>query len=167
VFRRRTNMHVAAGRRITLVTAQARRFFVRMDILCQHQRQTLKMPTSHRIADEQLAHNDAGNGKGESPAASASLLGLGSAAQMAVFSADLQGEFLGCNPAFSQLLGYSPGELLPRDFAVLFGEREKANREDQAQLRKVMLAAISAEGGYHSRLFAHTKAGSGVPVQFS
>ena len=125
------------------------------------------MPTSNRDVDEQSAHNGGNAGRGETPAASASELGLGSSAQMGVFSADLQGEFSGCNSVFSQLLGYSPGELLGRDFSVLFGEKEKANREDHVQLRKVILKTISAQGGYHSRLFAQTKAGSGVPVGFS
>jgi len=124
------------------------------------------MPTSHRNTDESFAHNRANTGSGESPAASASALGLASS-QMGVFSADLQGEFSGCNSGFSQLLGYLPGELLGRDFSVLFGEKEKANREDHVQLRKMILTTILAQGEYHSRLFAQTKAGGGVPVRFS
>jgi len=125
------------------------------------------MATSHRSTDEQLAHSNANSGRDESPAAGASLPELGTSGQMGVFSADLQGEFSGCNSVFIQLLGYSPGELLGRDFSVFFGEKEKANREDHVQLRKVILATISAQGEYHSRLFAQTKAGSGVPVRFS
>ncbi|HUD63839.1 MAG TPA: sigma 54-interacting transcriptional regulator [Candidatus Sulfotelmatobacter sp.] len=125
------------------------------------------MPTSHRNVDEQSAQPGANMAGGESPSASASALGLGSAAPMGVFSADLQGEFSGCNSVFSQLLGYSPGELLGRDFCVLFGEKEKPSREDHVQLRKVILGTISAQGEYHSRLFAQTKAGIGTPVRFS
>jgi len=36
--------------------------------------------------------------------------------QMAVFYTDLQGEFGACNSAFSQLFGYSPQELIGREF---------------------------------------------------
>lgn len=89
--------------------------------------------------------------------------------QMAVFSADLQGEFSACNAAFTALLGYSPAEVIGRDFSALFGCGEKANGngEDHSQLRKGILSAISAVGEYHSRLFARPKTGASFPVQFS
>ncbi len=57
-----------------------------------------------------------------------------STAPMAVFSADLQGDFTACNSTFTQLLGYSPQELLGRNVLGLFGNSEKADREDQNTL---------------------------------
>jgi PAS domain S-box-containing protein len=117
------------------------------------------MTTPHRSSD----HQD--------PLASALSDGSENAAsaqpEMAVFSADLQGEFSACNAAFSRLLGYSPQELLGRDFAALFTQAEKANGEDHAQLRKTILSATSALGDYHCRLFARPKTGPSFPVQFA
>jgi PAS domain S-box-containing protein len=86
---------------------------------------------------------------------------------MAVFSADLRGDFTACNPTFAQLLGYSPQELLGRSFSALFAQGERADREDQSRLQRTILTAASLEGGYHSRLFAYTKSGGSLPVQFS
>ena len=42
-------------------------------------------------------------------------------AEKAFFCADLDGEFVSCNAAFSRLLGYTPEELTGRDFSALFG----------------------------------------------
>jgi PAS domain S-box-containing protein len=87
--------------------------------------------------------------------------------QMAVFSADLKGEFSACNAAFCRLFGYSSEELLGRDFCALFSQTEKANGDDRSQLRKEILSAISAPVDYRCRLFARPKTGSSFPVQFS
>jgi PAS domain S-box-containing protein len=86
---------------------------------------------------------------------------------MAVFSSDLQGDFTACNPIFAQLLGYLPQELLGRTFSVLFGNSEKADREDQKRLQRMILAGASAQNDFQSRLFAYPKAGGNLPVQFS
>jgi PAS domain S-box-containing protein len=86
---------------------------------------------------------------------------------MAVFSADLQGDFTACNSTFTQLFGYSPQELLGRNFSALFAPTEKADREDQSRLRRTILTAASNHGDYHSELVAYPKSGSGFPVQFS
>jgi PAS domain S-box-containing protein len=86
---------------------------------------------------------------------------------MAVFSADLQGEFSACNAAFSKLFGYTSQELLGRDFSALFGKSENANGDNRAFLRKEILSTASATGEYQSRLFARPKTGQGFPVQFS
>jgi PAS domain S-box-containing protein len=87
--------------------------------------------------------------------------------QMAVFSADLRGEFSACNAAFSKLMGYSSQELIGRDFCALFSQAEKANGDDRLQLRKTILSAISTPVDYRCRLFARPKTGPGFPVQFS
>jgi PAS domain S-box-containing protein len=84
---------------------------------------------------------------------------------MAVFSTDLQGEFLGCNAAFSELAGYTPQELRGRDFATIFASTEKMNGD--RSLRRTVLAAAGEQADYHSRLYVHTKAGVSIPVQLS
>ena len=86
---------------------------------------------------------------------------------MAVFSADLHGEFRACNAAFSRLFGYSSQELIGRDFCALFTQAEKVNGEDRSFLRKAILSAISAPVDYQCRLFAQPKTGPSFPVQFS
>jgi PAS domain S-box-containing protein len=87
--------------------------------------------------------------------------------EMAVFSADLQGEFTACNAAFSKLFGYSSEELLGRDFAALFAQTEKADGENRALLRREILSATSAPAGYRCRLFTRPKSGPSLPVQFA
>src|SRR5450432_827214 len=84
----------------------------------------------------------------------------------AIFSADLQGDFTGCNSAFTQLFGYSPQELLGRNFAALFAPAERADGEDQTRLRRTILTS-AAQSDYHAPLLAYNKAGSIFSVQFS
>ena len=86
---------------------------------------------------------------------------------MAVFSTDLAGDFIACNPAFTQLAGYSPQDLLGRNISALLAQTGQSNHEEQTQLRKDILAAISIRGDYHSNLFLCAKAGNRIPVQFS
>ena len=86
---------------------------------------------------------------------------------MAVFSTDLRGDFTACNPAFTQLFGYSPQELLRRNFSALFGFAEKADREGQSRLLSTILSAASERGDYHARMFAHPKSGNMFSVQFT
>src|SRR4029077_9357819 len=62
--------------------------------------------------------------------------------------------------------GYSPQELLGRNFAALFAPTEKSDGEDQARLRRTILSA-AAQGDYHSALLAYPKSGSTFSVQFS
>jgi len=117
------------------------------------------MPTPHHSSEQQEPLNGAPtNGGGNA---------MSTQSQMAVFSADLQGEFSACNAAFIRLFGYSSQELLGRDFSALFGQTEKANGETHSLLRKEILSATSTPGGYHCRLFARPKTGSSFPVQFS
>jgi PAS domain S-box-containing protein len=87
--------------------------------------------------------------------------------QMAVFSADQQGEFTACNPEFSRLLGYSCQELLGRDLSVLFAATEKSSGQDHSQLRAAFLKTISATGNYQARLFARPRSGTDFPVDLS
>jgi PAS domain S-box-containing protein len=85
---------------------------------------------------------------------------------MAVFSADLQGEFIACNSAFTALFGYSPAEVLGRDFSALFSRTERADGVNQ-DLRKAILVTTSTQGDYRGELFARPKTGGSFPVQFS
>ena len=117
------------------------------------------MPIPHRSSDQHEPLAGAAPDGGASGAATQS--------QMAVFSADLQGQFSACNAAFSRLFGYSSKELLGRDFSALFGKTDKTDGEDHGQLRRAILSAISTPGDYHCRLFARPKAGPSFPVQFS
>ncbi len=85
---------------------------------------------------------------------------------MAVFSADLQGEFIACNSAFTVLFGYSPAEVLGRDFSALFSRTERADGVNQ-DLRKAILVTTSTQGDYRGELFARPKTGGSFPVRFS
>jgi PAS domain S-box-containing protein len=121
------------------------------------------MLTYDRNSDEQLPRSNAGADRAANAASAAASM----TAPMAVFSSDLQGDFTACNPIFAQLLGYLPQELLGRTFSVLFGNSEKADREDQKRLQRMILAGASAQNDFQSRLFAYPKAGGNLPVQFS
>ena len=70
-------------------------------------------------------------------------------------------------PSLLRLFGYSPQELLGRNFSALFAASEKADREDQTRLQRTILTAASTQGDFHSQLFAYPKSGSGFPVHFS
>jgi PAS domain S-box-containing protein len=117
------------------------------------------MPTSNRNSEPRQPVQS-GTGEG---AVSADGSKTGSAA---VFSADLQGEFTGCNSVFTQLFGYSPQELLGRNFAALFAAAEKSDGDDQVRLRRTILSS-AAQGDYHSPLVAYNKSGKSFSVQFS
>jgi PAS domain S-box-containing protein len=114
------------------------------------------MPTPHPSSDQQEPLTGAPAHPNEN-----------GSAQMAVFSADLQGEFSACNAAFTRLFGYSTPELLGRDFSALFAQTENANGNGHSPLRKEILSATATPGGYHCRLFARPKTGASFPVQFS
>ncbi len=116
------------------------------------------MPTPHRSSDQQEPlTSDRTNGSEQA---------VCTPPQMAVFSTDLHGEFRACNAAFSGLVGYSPHELLGRDFSTLFASTEKMNG-DPSLLRRAILTVTSAQGDYHGQLFAQPRSGASFPVQFS
>ena len=81
----------------------------------------------------------------------------------AIFTADLQGNFLACNPAFTQLFGFRPKELAGRKFAGLFSHQEKSNKQDAAdkqdaaELEKTVLDSAIDAGHFCARLFAHSR----------
>ncbi len=93
--------------------------------------------------------------------------GASAPSEIAVFSADLQGEFTACNAAFVRLFGYTSEELLGRDFSALFTQNDKAMGENRSLLRREILGATASPTGYRSRLIARPKTGPSVPVQFT
>src|SRR5256885_8029157 len=117
------------------------------------------MPTPHRSSDQ------------HEPTTSAAAAVVDNRAspqpQMAVFSADLQGEFSTCNAAFIKLFGYSSQELLGRDFSALFAQVDKQAGGSSSILRKEILAGTSMPAGYSCRLNGIPKNGPSFPVQFS
>src|ERR1700684_2924806 len=125
------------------------------------------MPTPHANPEQSSEQR----GEQQEPLTTSRIKGGGPAAltppQMAVFSTDLRGEFRACNAAFSQLLGYSPQELLGRDFSTLFAATAKINGDDPSLLRNVILTVSSMPRDYHCRLFALPKSGASFAVQFS
>jgi PAS domain S-box-containing protein len=91
----------------------------------------------------------------------------GGSAETAVFCADLNGEFAGCNAAFTRLFGYSPQELSGRDFSALFTPKEKSLGGLKGALRKEILEATSAGGDFHTTLLAQPKSTQSFAVQLS
>jgi PAS domain S-box-containing protein len=88
-------------------------------------------------------------------------------APLAVFSADLNGDFTACNSAFTKLFGFAPDELLGRHFSSFFSQTKAPNGNDSSQLGKSILTAASAQENYDGQLFAKPKSGACFPVQIS
>ena len=84
----------------------------------------------------------------------------------AIFYADISGRFGGCNAAFTKLFGFSPAELIGRDCFPLFAENGGGDR-DNSRVRRMVLAATSAELDYRGRLFAQPKTGQSFAVDFT
>lgn len=87
----------------------------------------------------------------------------GAVAELAIFLVDSEGQFRGCNGAFSHLLGYSPGELSGADICKFLAPIQKS--EEQAFLRKAILSETSKERDFHWRLLAQPKVGVAFPVE--
>ncbi|HYM79033.1 MAG TPA: sigma 54-interacting transcriptional regulator [Candidatus Dormibacteraeota bacterium] len=88
-------------------------------------------------------------------------------APLAIFSANLRGEFVACNSAFAKLLGYSPLELIGRDLSAMFALTPKASRNDSQQLCKEILTTASKQDEYDCQLFARPKSGGTLAVRLS
>jgi PAS domain S-box-containing protein len=114
------------------------------------------MPTPHRTSEQQQALASV-----DEPHSTLSQ------SPLAVFSTDLQGEFTGCSLGFTALMGYSPAEVLGRDFSALFTQAEQMVGGKRAPLCQAILTAASSETEYRAHLSARPKTGSSFPVQFS
>jgi PAS domain S-box-containing protein len=115
------------------------------------------MPTSNRNPDAQLTQSC-----GESGTSLAAAL-----PRVPIFSADLQGNFTGCNQAFSQLLGYAPQELAARSLGSLFAFPEEENNPHPHQVQNTIVGSASALGHYQARLRLSPKSGSSLIVDFT
>jgi len=137
------------------------------------------MPTSRRNSEPDVP---LGKGPGTSTEATATAdvaAPLNVTCAPAIFSADLKGEFTGCSPAFTQLVGYTPQELIGRNFGTLFLRPEKSEGKSEENsgessenskrehLQGAILSAASTPGGHQSLLFVVPKSGTRVPVQVS
>jgi len=149
------------------------------------------MPTSHRNFEGEPRRSGISLNPASAVSGDATALTAATPTPMGGFSADLQGKFSACNQALSRLLGYTPQELIGRNFSDFFVENERAsdkangksngdlsggttrrmtgtaNAEDRAVSGKALIAATTAPGGYRGRLFARTKGGKSVLVEFS
>ncbi len=116
------------------------------------------MPTPQRSSDQQASLTAARDGRE---------LAASGQPPMAVFSADLQGEFIACNSAFTALFGYSSAEVFGRDFSALFTPAAKTDGGSRDPLCQSILAAAASQHDYRGNLLARPKSGSSFPVQFS
>jgi transcriptional regulator with PAS, ATPase and Fis domain len=64
-------------------------------------------------------------------------------------------------------MGYSPAEVLGRDFSALFTQAEQMVGGKRALLCQAILSTASSETEYRAHLSARPKTGSSFPVQFS
>ena len=144
---------------VTFVTSSCTPFSLRVPACVTIVPKRLAMPTSRQSWDQNALVTTAGN-NGATDHGSAH-------PQMAVFHIDLQGEFIACNSAFTQLLGYSPQELVGRDFSALFTPVEKGSNGNRDHLRRTILTSTSTEGDHRCALIAQPKTGASFPVQFT
>jgi PAS domain S-box-containing protein len=92
----------------------------------------------------------------------------GGQSEIAVFSTDRQGNFLACNQAFTQLMGYESPELVGLKFTDTFwSEEAAAQKEDHLQPDATILALVSGKGHYQSELCAKPKSGEIFKINFS
>jgi transcriptional regulator with PAS, ATPase and Fis domain len=144
------------------------------------------MPTSHRNFEGEPQRSGISLNPASAVSGNPTALSAATSTPMGGFSADLQGKFSACNQALSRLLGYTPQELMGRNFSDFFVENERASDkangksngnangtaitahvEDCVASGKALIAASAAPGGYRGRLFARTKNGKSVLVEFS
>jgi PAS domain S-box-containing protein len=123
------------------------------------------MSILHSSSDERPLTNPRSDG--EKAIKAGALRGNAPTVPLAVFSADLNGDFTACNSAFTRLFGYAPQELLGRHFSALFSQTQALAGSDSSQLGNSILTIASAQENYDCQLFARPKAGTGFPVQIS
>jgi len=87
--------------------------------------------------------------------------------QLAIVHIDLDGKFGACNAAFTELFGYTPQELVRREFSEIFSPAEKVQNGNGDGLRRSIVVATSAQGDYSAKVMGQPKSGGKIPVQFS
>lgn len=124
-----------------------------------HDCRTAPMSILHHSAESQEpVTKSAGNGAAKPNAATP---------QLAIVHIDLNGKFGACNAAFTELLGYTPQELVRREFSEVFSPAEKMQNSNGDGLRRSIVVATSAQGDYSARVMGQPKSGEKMPVQFS
>jgi PAS domain S-box-containing protein len=130
----------------------------------------LLMATSKRNSNPHLTGNGHQTlGSRAAPLRSSSNTG-GISADVAIFSADLQGSITGCNRAFASLSGYAPAELVGRRFSPMFAGEEKIGSKDHPedhQMEKTILTDVQSQGHYRQHLRLHPKSAETSSVQIS
>jgi PAS domain S-box-containing protein len=79
-------------------------------------------------------------------------------------SMSARGALVGCNPALTQALGYSPQELSRCEFRSIFHEKQNFS-PDGGRLLKAILTLNAENSEYQCDVFAKTKDGRAVPVE--
>ncbi len=118
------------------------------------------MPTSEYHPEPSASHQSPAENSGATPQDLLQISGV------AVLSMNARGSLIACNDAFTQLSGCSAQQLSSCELGSILSEKENS-ANDGPRLLKAILSATSEKGEYQARLFARTKAGKLVPVQFS
>lgn len=124
--------------------------------LCQHRPQTMSIVHYSPDPNEAAARASTAGGTAHR-----------SSPQMAVFYANLKGNFSACNAGFSQLLGFSPQELIGTDFSALFASPENSSNGFSGHLLETILSVTNSQGEYCCQLMAQPKKGKSFAVQLS
>jgi transcriptional regulator with PAS, ATPase and Fis domain len=127
-----------------------------MKRLCHHHAQKADMPTTGYSAAKQVDTSPSGS----SQAVNAE------PGEKAVFCADLNGEFVGCNAAFTRWFRYAPQELTGRDFSALFISKQN-NQKENGRLSSKILAAIAADQDFQCSLWTQPKSGPSFAVELA
>jgi PAS domain S-box-containing protein len=127
-----------------------------MKRLCHHHAQKADMPTTGYSAAKQVDTSPSGSSQAVNT----------DPAEKAVFCADLNGEFVGCNAAFTRWFRYAPQELTGRDFSALFISEEK-NQQVNGRLSSKILAAIAADQDFQCSLWTQPKTGPSFAVELA
>lgn len=114
------------------------------------------MPTTGYSAAKQVDTSPSGSSQGVNT----------DSAEKAVFCADLNGEFVGCNAAFTRWFHYAPQELTGRDFSALFISKEN-NQKENGRLSSKILAAIAADQDFRCSLLTQPKTGPSFAVELA
>jgi PAS domain S-box-containing protein len=114
------------------------------------------MPTTGYSAAKQVDTTPSGSSQAANP----------EPGEKAVFCADLNGEFVGCNAAFTRWFRYAPQELTGRDFSALFISKQN-NQKENGRLSSKILAAIAADQDFQCSLWTQPKSGSSFAVELA
>ena len=151
---------------ITFVTLHPTCLHPRMLCVCQDHPQTRPMAIFKRNSDSLPSPGNGGESHGQN--SSATSIGDPSVLEgLALFSADLEGNFTACNQAFTQLVGHSPQELIGRKFAAIFSDTEKRRKEDVQRLGQTIVGSAAEHGFYVAQHRVQAKLGKDFRAHLS